>query len=329
MPFTSLFFFCACLLVSFLYSGIEAGLLSVDRVRLRSRVKQGDRAAIRVARLLSQPGRLLATVLLVTNFADVAALILITNTLALRFGGRGIVAAGAFMLPVYLLGVQLLPKSLFRRFPYRALAALAGLLELTSRMLSPLLDAGSWLYSRYAAPLDPSEPTAQQIRHGLFVAREEFRSLADEGELTGALSPAEHRMIDNVLDFGTLGVSDLMDAAPEPLIASEEMRVVDLLEIARARNLLHLPVTKSVAGELIALVDVSTVVFDRNPLRSAATAYFRRAPMVVAPGEAAHRVLRRLRAARLNAAAVVDGTRLVGIVRTTALLQRLVRGTAP
>jgi hypothetical protein len=29
MPLTSLFLFCACLLVSFLYSGIEAGLLSI------------------------------------------------------------------------------------------------------------------------------------------------------------------------------------------------------------------------------------------------------------------------------------------------------------
>jgi CBS domain containing-hemolysin-like protein len=326
MPLTSLFLFCVCLLVSFLYSGIEAGLLSVDRVRLKSRVRQDDRAAIRLDRLLARPGWLLATVLLVTNFANVAALILITDALTLRFGGRGIALAGVLMLPIYLLGVQLLPKSLFRRFPYRALARLAGLLELTSTLLSPLLNAGAWFFRRYAAPAADAEPSAHQRRHGLFVAREEFRSLADEGERTGALSPAEHRMIDHVMDFGTLGVTDLMEPAPEPLVAREGMRVAELLDFARERNLAHVPVVKAAAGELIALVDVFTVMFDRNPQRDAAVAYFRRAPMVVAPGDASHRVLRRLRAARLNAAAVVDGERLVGIVRTSALLQRLVRG---
>jgi putative hemolysin len=326
MPLTSLFLFCACLLVSFLYSGIEAGLLSINRVRLKSRVQQDDRAAIRLDRLLSRPGWLLATVLLVTNFANVAALILLTNALTLRFGGRGIALAGVVMLPIYLLGVQLLPKSLFRRFPYRALAALAGLLELTSRLLSPLLTVGAWFFRRYAAPAAQTEPSASRGRHGLFVAREEFRSLADEGERTGALSPGEHRMIDHVMDFGTLRVADVMEPAPEPLVVREDMRVAHLLEFAREKNLAHVPVVETAAGELIALVDVFSVLFDRNPNRDAAIAYFRRAPILVAPGDASHRVLRRLRAARLNAAAVVDGPRLIGIVRTGALLQRLVRG---
>jgi putative hemolysin len=327
MPFTSLFFFCACLLVSFLYAGIEAGLLSVDRVRLKSRVQQGDRAAVRVDRLLARPGLLLATVLLVTNFADVTALILITNALMLRFGGRGIVLAGVCMLPVYLVGVQLLPKALFRRFPYRALAALAGLLEFTALILTPLLTAGGWFFRRFARTVARREAGAREGSAGLFAAREEFRSLADEGERTGALSPAEHTMIDHVMDFGTLRVADLLEAAPEPLVAREGLRVGDLVQMARTRNLAHLPVTREAGGELLALVDVFALLFDRNPQRDAATAYFRRPPIVVAPDETAQRILRRLRAARVNAAAVVDGTRLVGIVRTAALLQRLVRGT--
>ena len=118
MPFSTLLLFCACLLVSFLYAGIEAGMLSLDRTRLRSRVQQDDRAAVRLNRLLTHPGRLFATVLMVTNFADVAALILFTNAVvpSVRAAADTSVA-GAVMLPVYLLGVQLLPKSLFPPVP--------------------------------------------------------------------------------------------------------------------------------------------------------------------------------------------------------------------
>ena len=136
--------FGVCLLVSFLYAGIEAGLLSASRVRLRSRVHQGDPAAIRLDRLLAHPERLLATVLIVTNFADVAALVIVANALVDRYGRWGYLVTGVVMLPVYLLGVQLLPKSLFRRFPYRALAALAGLLEITAKVLAPLLIVVEW-----------------------------------------------------------------------------------------------------------------------------------------------------------------------------------------
>ena len=56
-----------CLLVSFVFSGIEAGILSVNRVRLAHREKAGDEAAIKLNKLLADPERLLVTVLLVTN----------------------------------------------------------------------------------------------------------------------------------------------------------------------------------------------------------------------------------------------------------------------
>ena len=61
MNVSSSLLFVVCLLVSFLYSGIEAGLTSLNRARLRSRMHQGDRAAIRLGRLLAHPGRMLAT----------------------------------------------------------------------------------------------------------------------------------------------------------------------------------------------------------------------------------------------------------------------------
>ena len=176
-------FFGLCLLASFLYAGIEGGLLSLNRARLRSRAHQGEVGAVRLARLLARPGRLLATVLLVTNFADVAALVLITDAFVRSFGGRGYAMAGALMLPVYLLGLQLLPKSLFRRFPYRALVTLAGLLEMTERVLGPALTAGRWLLGR---TLLPPLPALDHGARGLFVAREEFKTLAAEGERTGS-----------------------------------------------------------------------------------------------------------------------------------------------
>ncbi len=324
----SLFLFVGlCLLVSFLYAGIEGGLLSLNRARLRSRAHQGEPGAVRLARLLAHPGRLLATVLLVTNFADVAALVLITDAFVRASGVRGYAIAGVLMLPVYLLGLQLLPKSLFRRFPYRALVTLAGLLELTERVLGPVLSAGRWLLGR---TLLPPLPAMDRGTRSVFVAREEFKTLAAEGERTGALTPAEHGMVDNVIDFSALTADHLMDRpSPEgfhllPTANRTGPRVADLLEFARTRGLDFVPVLDA-AGELTALLDVFALLLERDPQRDAG-AYLRRPPLVVAPGDAALRVLRRLRAVRLNAAAVRDAQgRFVGVVRTATLLQRLVR----
>lgn len=323
---SSLFLFALCLLVSFLYAGIEAGLLSLSRARLRSRIHRGERSAVRLGKLLSHPGRLLATVLLVTNFADVAALVLFTDACVRWFGvGRGYVIGGLVLLPVYLLGVQLLPKSLFQRFPYRATVALAGLLEVTSRLLWPVLSAGKLLAGRVFLP--PVLPPGAGAR-GVFATRQDFKGLAAEGEKTGALTPAEHRLIVNVVDFTALRALDLGEPLPEGfrLVGDpESATVADLLAFARERDMDFLPVFGE-GGELLALLDVFALWLERDPRRPV-TAYLRRMPLVVSSDTSAWQALRRLRALRLGAAAVGDADgRPVSLVRTGELLQRLARG---
>src|SRR6188474_1318457 len=128
----------ACLLCSFIFSGIEAGILSVSRVRLRHRVKMRDRAAIKLTRLLANPERLLVTVIVVTNLMNITAIALSTQELARHYGVRGYWIALAIFLPTNLFLLEVLPKSLFRRFPYRALAMLAEPLRLADLLLAPM-----------------------------------------------------------------------------------------------------------------------------------------------------------------------------------------------
>ena len=103
-----------CLLVSFVFSGIEAGILSVNRVRLKHRLKMGDSAARTLDRLLARRGRILVTVLLVTNLMNIFAITLATGGLTQHVGPRGYIITGLIALPIYLFGVELLPKALCR-----------------------------------------------------------------------------------------------------------------------------------------------------------------------------------------------------------------------
>src|SRR5437016_9069945 len=119
--------FC-CWIVSFFFNGIESGLLSIDPVRLRQNVKRRVPAALKLNRLLKHPERLLVTVLLFTNAADIVGLLLLTRQPVGSCAYAGFFFALAIALPVYLSFLSVLPKSLFRRFPFRALARRAGVL---------------------------------------------------------------------------------------------------------------------------------------------------------------------------------------------------------
>src|SRR5262249_38807604 len=82
-----------CLAVSFVFSGIEAGILSVNRVRLAHQVRQREAAALVLERLLGHPERLMITVLIVTNLANIFALVLVADWLVAHLGQRGYLVA--------------------------------------------------------------------------------------------------------------------------------------------------------------------------------------------------------------------------------------------
>ncbi len=289
-----LFIIVGCWAISFLFNGIEAGLTSIDPVRLRHHVKLNRPAAVRLDRLLKTPERLLVTVLLVTNLADILALLLLTRLLVFRFGTAGFAFTIVIALPIYLFVLGVLPKSLLRRFPFRALSPLARLLEISMITLWPVLAAGAAL-GRLFLP-------AQQRGARLFAAREELKQITTQSEREGSLTATERAMIHNVVDFQNVTARDVM----QPLSKVTSLK------------------PDSAIGDAVGLVNVLDILLDKHQPQSL-SCYMRRV-VTVQENEPAARAVQRLRAARLGLAAVVDQKRnLTGVVTSEDLIARLVR----
>jgi CBS domain containing-hemolysin-like protein len=301
--------------ISFFFAGIEAGLLSIDPVRLRHQVKQNLPAAIRLDRLTKQPERLLVTVLLVTNFANILGLLLLTKLLVARFGVSGYLWALVIALPIYLFVLSVLPKSLFRRFPFRALAKLGGLLEGVSILLWPILEIGE----RARKIILPRRAEAGR----LFIAREELKQIAVQSEHEGALTSTERAMIHNVVDFRNVRAADVMVPLARAVTVRPDSSIEEALRLSAANGVDRLPVI-SEEGEAIGLVNTLDILLDETR-RESLSRYMRRI-VSARDAEPAYRIIQRLRAARVGLAAVTDAQRkLIGIVTGEDAIKRLVQ----
>jgi CBS domain containing-hemolysin-like protein len=302
--------------ISFFFAGIEAGLLSVDPVRLRNQVKQGKRAACRLDRLTKRPERLLVTVLLVTNFANILGLLILTKMLVSRFGTSGFLLAFVIALPIYLFVLSVLPKSLFRRFPFRALAALGGVLEWFSILLWPVLEIGEG-----ARHLLLRRRVAESGR--IFIAREELKQIAVQSEREGSLTSTERAMIHNVVDFRNVRAADVMVPLEKAVTATPETPIDEALRLSAAYSVDRIPII-SPDGEALGLVNALDVLLDETR-RESLSRYMRRI-VIARDAEPAYRIIQRLRAARLGLAAVIDAQRkLIGIVTVEDAVKRLVQ----
>jgi putative hemolysin len=306
----------SCWAVSFVFSGIEAGLLSVDPVRLRHQVNQRQRAALRLNRLAQHPERLLITVLLVTNLVDICALLLLTRWFVVKFGLAGFPLSIVMALPIYLFLLGVLPKSLFRRFPFRALAVIAGILEFVTTALWPVLEIGE----RLGRMLLPRRAVTDAR---LFAAREELKQIAVQSEHEGALSSTERAMIHNVVDFRNVRARDVMVPIAEAVTVRPDTPVRDAIQLGASTGIDRLPVI-SAEGQAIGLVNVLDMLLDKGP--AGAVRQHMRRIVTAQEREPAYRIIRRLRAARIGLAAVVNAQRqLIGIATGEEVIKRLVQ----
>jgi putative hemolysin len=309
--------FC-CWIVSFFFNGIESGLLSIDPVRLRQNVKRRVPAALRLNRLLKHPERLLVTVLLITNAADIVGLLLLTRQLVRSWGYAGFFFSLAIALPVYLFLLLVLPKSLFQRFPFRALARLAGVLEFASILFSPLLELGARL-GRLLLPIRAAK------RARLFAAREELKQITTQSEREGSLTATERAMIHNVVDFRGVKVRDVMVPLPKVVAVRPSTSTQEALALSASSGVDRLPVITP-EGQPGGLINVLDILVEQNGPRPLSD-YIRR---IVTTNEEdpAYRIVQRLRAAHVGLAAVLDQKRnLRGIVTIEDLIRRLVSST--
>jgi magnesium and cobalt exporter, CNNM family len=307
-----------CWLVSFVFAGIEAGLLSVDPVRLRHHVKREIPAAVRLNRLLQKPERVFVTVLLITNMADILGLLLLTRRLVWELGPEGFVVAFVVALPIYLFVLAVLPKALFRRFPFRALLRLARLLEFVSTILSPVFEIGAWLGQLIL-------PGRKQERARLFAAREELKQITSQSERDGTLTSVERAMIHNVVDFRGVRIRDVMVPLKKTIAVRPDTPVSEVLKLSQKSGIDRFPVLAP-DGKPVGLVNSLDLLL--SPERSPTLAQQTRRMVTADERESAYQVMRRLRAARLGLAGVLDRHRkLSGVVAIEDLVRRLMQSS--
>jgi CBS domain containing-hemolysin-like protein len=240
---------------------------------------------------------------------------LLTSQLFRWYGYAGFLLALIIALPVYLFVLSVLPKSLFRRFPFRALVRLADVLEFTAILFSPLLEFGA----RIGKLLLPGQAGK---RGRLFAAREELKQITTESEREGALTATERAMIHSVVDFRGSKIRDVMVPSAKVAALDSGASTQQALELSASTGLDRLPLLAP-DGQPAGLVNVLDILLERDGNKPLGE-YVRRI-VTTTDDEPTYRVMQQLRGARLGLAAVVDRkNNFRGIVTSEDLVRHLV-----
>jgi putative hemolysin len=195
---------------SWMCSGLETGVYSVNRVTLEVRAGRKQHAATILRRELEQSERLLGTLLISNNIFNYLTALGATGLLALwGYSEWAIVGINAAILtPVLFIFAESIPKELFRQEADRLTYAFADILlllrvVLTGLLVLPLVRR----LGRVAARLLGAGPEVT-----LGTGRDRVAALIKESAGTGLLSDSQARLVDRALVFSSATVASEMIA---------------------------------------------------------------------------------------------------------------------
>lgn len=307
-----------CMAVSFIFSGIEAGVLSMNRVRLRHRVRQGDKAAQILEGLLTHTDRLLGTVIVVNNAGSMLALALILHFAWTEAGAVVAVLSVAACIPVFALVLEFLPRAVFRHFSYSTLVFFARLLQVTDRLLGPVV-------MPLVALLRILTGSIRRKSHQRINTLEQMKLMTVESADRGEIAADTRDFIMNTIAFRTVKATDLMIPMRSTVSVSPETSIEEVLQLARQTNIDRLPVVQG-DGAVSGILQIFDLLID-GIATGRAQSYLRRV-VTVNQNESGVEVLRKLRAARMSLAVVTpdEGKQPLGIISSEDLIQKMLRG---
>src|SRR5436190_18701941 len=133
--------FSFCLALSFVLSGMEAGVFALSRLRIRQHMRAGRRSAKVLHDFLENPENFLWTILVGNTVANFLILGWLIKVLQHALPGHRFWFVGLFTIVVFLFYTffDLLPKMLFRTFPTRLCMMLAVPFRFIHWLLRPLV----------------------------------------------------------------------------------------------------------------------------------------------------------------------------------------------
>lgn len=248
---------------SAVYSGMEIGLYTLNRVRVTVQAGRGDRQALRLRQCLQRSNHTLSTLLIGNNIANYAG----SFGLAVILDGMGykpvqaIILNAGILIPLLFIFGETLPKDLFRTHTDRWSYATSGFLIASDRLftytgISPLVEGFGRLFGRLLGTHSESGISARQ----------HISQLIKEGVGSGILSEGQTRLADRALALHTRTVS--MEMVPWSRVAflSADADTMIPGEYIKRHNFTRMPVIAQ-GGKVLGVLSILDTLLqpDRSP----------------------------------------------------------------
>ncbi len=247
----------------------EIAVITMNDAKLAKLASEGDKRAIKLARLTSQPARFLATIQVAITLSGFLGSAFAADNFAKRItaaitaSGTTIPIATINTISVLLITLiltfftlvfgELVPKRVAMKNAEKLALGMAGMINGVAKVFAPLV----WLLTvstNGILRLLGIDPNAEDEE----VTEEEIRMMVDVGSEKGTIEPNEKEMIHNVFEFDNVSAEDILTHRTQVDILWLDESDEDWAETIHMTRHSFYPICRDSSDDVVGILDAKT-----------------------------------------------------------------------
>lgn len=292
------------LVLSGFFSSSETALFSLTKRQLEQMRNDDNPQVGLIERLLSEPRRLIVTILIGNEFVNVAASVISAAIVIRLLGAESKLVNLLIMVPVLLLIGEITPKTLAIRNNVAFATFQSRPIEVFAKLIAPLRRLIRWIADFFTTLV-----VGKERIQGSIVTEDMVRTLAREAVGEGVLNSHEARYIDQIFSFGDKTLEDIRTPRSNILFLSDTLTPKEMFNRIRRTRHTKVPVYHKTRDEIVGvlhsrdLVGVDLKKINKNPPMLIALL---REPYIVSEKKTAAELFRAFRERKLSLALTID-----------------------
>ncbi len=309
------------LLLSGFFASSEIAIFSLGDARISTLVEEQKRGASTLSVLKSSPRRLLVTILVGNNIANIAMASITTGLLGAYLApGESVIVSTFGVTAVVLLFGESAPKSYAVANSESWALRIAHPLRAVQYVMYPLVE----VFDRLTRLVNRVLGGGGDFE-AAYVTRSEIRELIEAGQREGVLTDEEHRMLQRLLRFRNRTAKETMVPRLDVAAVDADAGLAAAIEACLDSGYTQLPIYEDTLDTVVGVVHVKDLLAATRSESPPTLRAIAEEPYVVPESKDVDDLLAELRAERRNLAVVVDefGT-TAGIVTIEDIVEEII-----
>ena len=243
------------LLLSAFFSSAETAFTTVNRIRIRSLVEEGNKHALKVSKIIDNSSKMLSALLIGNNIVNISASALATTFVTNTLGSKAVgVSTGVLTLLVLIFG-EITPKTAATIYAEKIALSYANFVYAIMTIFTPVIFIVDKLASAVMLILGMDKTKKVSL-----ITETELRTLVEVSHEEGVIESEEKRIINNLFDFGDAQAKDIMIPRIDMTFANVTSNYDDIVAIFRSEKYTRIPIYEDTIDNVIGIVNVKDLL---------------------------------------------------------------------